>query len=94
MTAAGSSAVAAWLLRKNSRCEDPLQDVKSAQVSSGSGPLSREPEGMHKRKVITARIGRSIVARSSAVQMANQRYYFPLEDCCLSHFESSTKRWR
>ena len=95
------SAVVDWIQRKHERNIDPIHAererrraqlgqlgaVDSKRASSSTAlPQSSLP-------ATEARIGRVVLARTNKLQRAGRQVYFPLEDCMIEHFESSSKRW-
>ena len=86
------SPVDEWRARKAERCEDPLATAKGkaeAEHDNDGLDLAEVPLG----PLVVASIGGKTVAKSRHTRTANRRYYFPLSDCSLEHFESSSKRW-
>jgi hypothetical protein len=92
-----SSRVAEWRQRKATNAPDPLL-VRLAAQKSPQQPLLPAPQHDVSADTCsssyTARLGGKVVARSSRVQHANRRVYFPIEDVVEGVLLPSPKRWR
>eukprot|EP01043_Picozoa_sp_COSAG02_P010913 COSAG02_NODE_394_length_23152_cov_13.232204_16_plen_91_part_00 len=86
--AASQSRVADWKQRKAAHAVDPLEGAVLAQQTV------RQQQQQPSAQCFEARVGGTVVARSSNVQQANRRVYFPIVDCVASTLIPSSKRWR
>mmetsp|Transcript_23529 Transcript_23529/g.46354 ORF Transcript_23529/g.46354 Transcript_23529/m.46354 type:complete len:86 (-) Transcript_23529:431-688(-) len=80
-----------WMTRKAERAADPMFSPKL------STPEAKElADVTHKQHFgeFAARVGGVVVAKSRSTKEANNRFYFPIEDCVQRHFAPSAKRWR
>jgi len=108
-TMEAASRVADWQQRKATHALDPMlaQQQHLQMVPAGGGRVRRSAAGGAAAATgggggggggggatIVAKLGRVVLARSSRVQYANQRAYFPVEDCVSARFLPSNKRWR
>lgn len=80
-----SMASLEWKSRKSHHTTDPLPAARELQ-------LKRAKPVLHGQ--VVAKCGSIVVARTSELQLASGRSYFPLSHCNLGHFEASGKRWR
>eukprot|EP00873_Tetraselmis_striata_P024779 jgi/Tetstr1/445043/TSEL_032850.t1 len=80
-----------WRRRKAERAPDPMTPFWEGGKDAESAPAAHAAPG---RAVFTARVAGKVVARSTNVHLANNRYYFPITDCVHRHFAPSHKRWR
>eukprot|EP00238_Polyblepharides_amylifera_P006310 CAMPEP_0196579436 /NCGR_PEP_ID=MMETSP1081-20130531/21999_1 /TAXON_ID=36882 /ORGANISM="Pyramimonas amylifera, Strain CCMP720" /LENGTH=143 /DNA_ID=CAMNT_0041899035 /DNA_START=64 /DNA_END=496 /DNA_ORIENTATION=- len=80
-------SVQEWKNRKLERAEDPLQELR-ARISSA---FDKNPSEDCSSQLVEARAFGVIIAKSHKTQNVNQRYYFPIEDCKLSHFGALRK---
>ena len=77
-------AVAEWVARKALHASDPFASADlSPPAAAGIGAA-----------VAVMATGNTIIANSSRIQKANNRIYFPIQDCDSSAFTLSDKRWR
>ena len=87
MTSTGDDAVGEWIQRKNTKAPDPMNKKEAGDTKVEQTP---ETNGVW----VVARADDVIVARSQHCQLANKRFYFPVQDCMRKHFELSNKEWR
>jgi hypothetical protein len=73
--------VVEWMARKAAHADDPFSNDVPWPTAAGLGAA-------------VAVIGNHMVANSSRIQKANNRIYFPVQDCDKSAFTLSEKRWR
>ena len=78
-------AVREWKARKAAHAESPL-----AVLSRGGALVQERRSG----KRAEARVNGLLLASTERAQVANQRIYFPLEDCQAALLRDSPKRWR
>ena len=89
--------VAEWKQRKASRAPDPLAALAALAAGGGAdggASASNAPLSSSAAGCFVAKVGETVVARSSNVQHANRRVYFPAADCVTAAFVPSSKRWR
>ena len=88
--AAPGSRVREWMQRKASHASDPMEMLKNNAKSEPKDALATR-----QACTVVARLGKQVVlARSSCIQTANGRAYFPMESVATEHFSPSPKRWR
>ena len=75
-----------WKSRKANHVEDPMPAARELQSRKAN---QSAPHGN-----VVAKCGSTVVARTSELQVASGRNYFPFAHCDLRHFEPSGKRWR
>lgn len=74
--------VSEWIARKASHAADPFSaEELPPPAAAGVGAA-------------VAIAGNRVVADSRRIQRANNRIYFPIQDCDRSAFTPSDKRWR
>ena len=75
--------VGEWVARKATHAADPF-------AAEALPPPAAEGVG---GAIATTSTGH-VVAKSSRIQRANNRIYFPVQDCDAAAFTLSEKRWR
>ena len=100
------AAIAEWIARKAERSSDPMLSTSPSQIdvvkTPSPSPATEKKEKMNTatnlngngERWVVARVGRVVVARTNRPQLANGRYYIPVEDCTTKYFTPSPKRWR
>ena len=79
-----TDGICEWVARKAAHAADPFADVSALPPPCAPGVGGA-------RAVVSGRV----VARSSRVQKANGRVYFPIQDCDASAFETfATIEWQ
>ena len=74
-------SVSEWVARKATHATDPFSAELPPPAAAGAGAA-------------VAVFGNETIAKSTRVQKANNRVYFPMQDCKKSAFTLSDKRWR